>query len=148
MEAFKNRLATQLVEGVFAVTDTKKVNYLNLAVDFLVLGSTFLLASLLLSVDAVGDLFLQTVLYAATLVACVCLTRWIAMRNNNVANSPTRKIFSNAAGIVIGTCVTLLFKDSFATGGDFIAAAIFSGATAFFVLGTLAPLIAYKSTST
>ena len=147
MEAFKNRLPARLVKDDFAVTDAKKVNYLNLAVDFLVLGFTFILACLLLSADAVGDLFLQTVFYAATLVAFVCLTRWIAMRDNNVTNSLTRKIFSNAAGILIGTCVILVFKDLFATGGDFIAAVIFSGATAFFVLGTLAPLIIYKSSS-
>ena len=147
MVAFENRLATQLVEDAFAVTDAKKVNYLNLAVDFLVLGSTFFLACLLLSVDAVGDLVLQTVLYAATLVAFVCLTRWIAMRDNTVTNSLTRKIFSNAAGILIGTCVILVFKDLFATGGDFITVVVFSGVMAFFVLGTLTPLIIYKSSS-
>jgi hypothetical protein len=129
------------------VTDAKKVNYLNLVVDFLVLGSTFFLACLLLSADAAGDLFLQTVLYAAILVAFVCLTRWITMRDNKVTNSLTSKIFSNAAGILIGTCVTLVFKDLFTAGGDFIAAVIFSGVMAFFVLGTFAPLIIYKSSS-
>ena len=130
-----------------AVTDAKKVNYLNLAVDFLVLGFTFFLSCLLLSVDAVGHLVLQTVLYAATLVTFVCLTGWFAMRGNNVTNSLTRKIFSNAAGILVGTCVIFVFKDLFGTGSDFIAATIFSGVMAFFVLGTLAPLIVYKSSS-
>ena len=147
MVAFENRLATQLVEDAFAVTDAKKVNYLNLTVDFLILGFTFFLSCLLLSVDAVGGLVLQTLLYAATLVAFVCLTSWIAMRDNTVTNSLTRRIFSNAAGILIGTCVILVFKGLFATGGDFIAAAIFSGVMAFFVLGTLTPLIIYKSSS-
>ena len=147
MEAFINRLATRLIKDAFAVTDAKKVNYLNLVVDFLVLGFTFFLSCLLLSGDAVGDLFLQTVLYAATLVTFVGLTSWIAKRDNTAASSLTRKIFSNAAGILIGTCVILVFKDLFATDGHFIAAVIFSGVAAFFVLGTLTPLIVYKSSS-
>ena len=147
METFKNRIATRLIKDAVAVADVNKANYLTLVVDFLVLGFTFFLSCLLLSGDAVGDLFLQTVLYAATLVTFVGLTSWIAKRDNTSTNSLTRKIFSNAAGILIGTCVILVFKDLFATDGHFIAAVIFSGVAAFFVLGTLTPLIVYKSSS-
>ena len=130
------------------MTDAKKVNYLNLVVDFLVLGFTFFLSCLLLSGGAVGDLFLQTVLYASTLVAFVGLTSWFAMRDNKVTNSLTRKIFSNAAGILFGTCAILVLEEIFATlSGNLIAAVIFSGVMAFFVLGTLAPLLVYKSSS-
>jgi len=147
MEAFRNRLAAQLIKDASAVTDTKKVNYVNLVVDFMVLGFTFFLSCLLLSVDAVGYILLQALLYAATLVAFVFLTNWISMRDNSVTYSLTRKIFSNAAGILIGTCVILVFKGLSATGGDFIAVVILSGVMAFFVLGTLAPLVGYKSSS-
>ena len=129
------------------MADVKKANYLNLVVDFVVLGFTFFQSCLLLSGDAVGDLFLQAVLYAATLVTFVGLTSWIAKGDNTAKSSLIRKIFSNAAGILIGTCVILILKDLFATDGHFIASVIFSGLAAFFVLGTLAPLIVYKSSS-
>jgi len=129
------------------VTDAKKINYLNRALDFLVLGFTFFLSCLLLSSDAVGDLFLQTVLYAATLVAFVCLSSRIVVRDNTVSNSLTRQISSNAAGILIGTCVILVFEKLFVTGSEFFAAVIFSGVMAFFILGTLAPLKVYNSST-
>jgi hypothetical protein len=145
--SLKIDLPSRLIKDAIAVIDAKKINCLNLVVNFLVLGFTFFLSCLLLSVGAEGDLFLQTVFYAATLVAFVCLTNWIAMRDNTVMNSLTRKIFSNAVGIMIGTCVILVFENLFATGSDFIAAVIFSGVTAFFILGTLAPLIVCKSSS-
>jgi len=127
------------------VTKAKKRTYLNQAIEFLVLGFTFFLSCLLLSVDAVGDLVLQTVLYAAVLVGFVYLTNWAATRGNSSANSLTRKIVNNASGILIGTCVILGFGGLFATNGEFIWAVIFSGLMAFFILGTLAPLTAYKS---
>jgi len=119
----------------------------NRSIDFLVLGLTFFLSCLMLSVDIGGNLLIQTLIYTTILVLSVRMAKRVAKGYKKSLNSITRQILSNAAGILVGTCVMLLLVKMFATGGDLIVVVIFSGVMAFFILGTLSPLVHRKSPS-
>lgn len=115
--------------------------YFNQVLDFLILGLTFYLSCLVLSVDMSAGLAVQTILYASILIIFMRLARrWLITHLQNMKGI-TRQILGNAAGIVIGTCVMLLFERLLAFGGEMIVALIFSGVMAFFILGTLTPLV-------
>ena len=110
-------------------------------VDFVVLGATFYVSCMLLSVELGGSLFFHMLAYSTILLAFVCLSkRAIANCYKSIGES-TRKILGNAIGILIGTCIMFLLEKLLSNHSDFIVAIILSGVMAFFVLGTLCPLV-------
>jgi len=123
-------------------------------VDFVVLGATFYVSCMLLSVESGGSLFFHMLAYSTILLTFVRLSkRTIAnysrvyLREQTIANyyksigESTRKILGNAIGILIGTCIMLLLEKLLSNHSDFIGAIILSSIMAFFVLGTLGPLV-------
>ena len=110
-------------------------------VDFTVLGATFYISCMLLSVELEGGLFLQTFAYSTILLVCVRLSKRAITSYNKSIGETTRKILGNATGILIGTCVVLLFETILSTRGDIIAVVILTGVMAFFILGTLSPIV-------
>jgi hypothetical protein len=108
-------------------------------VDFTVLGATFYISCLLLSVDLGGSLFFQTLAYTTILLVCIRLSKRAITSYNKSIGKTTRKILGNATGILIGTCVVLLFEKILST--DIIAVVILTGVMAFFILGTLSPIV-------
>jgi hypothetical protein len=114
---------------------------LHLLVDFVVLGATYYVSCMILSVELGGSLFFHMLAYSTILVTLVRLSkRAIANYYKSIGES-TRKILGNAIGILIGTCIMLLLEKLLSNHGDFTVAIIFSGVMAFFVLGTLCPLV-------
>ena len=110
-------------------------------VDFVVLGATFYVSCMLLSVELGGSLFFHMLAYSTILLAFVLLSkRAIANCYKSIGES-TRKILGNAIGILIGTCIMFLLEKLLSNHNDFTVAIIFSGVMAFFVLGTLCPLV-------
>jgi len=110
-------------------------------VDFVVLGATLYVSCTILSVELGGSLFFHMLAYSTILLAFVRLSkRAIANYYKSIAES-TRKILGNAIGILIGTCIMLLLEKLLSNHSDFIVAIILSGVMAFFVLGTLCPLV-------
>ena len=110
-------------------------------VDFVVLGATFYVSCMLLSVELGGSLFFHMLAYSTILLAFVLLSkRAIANCYKSIGES-TRKILGNAIGILIGTCIMFLLEKLLSNYNDFTVAIIFSGVMAFFVLGTLCPLV-------
>ena len=115
--------------------------------DFLVLAATFFLSCLMLSVNIQGELLIQALIYATILVLFVRLARRLIVGFRQPLNSTTRHVLSNASGILVGTLVMLLLEKLFRAGSDLIVVVIFSGILAFFILGTLSPLVHKKSSS-
>jgi hypothetical protein len=123
-------------------------------VDFVVLGATFYVSCMLLSVESGGSLFFHMLAYSTILLASVRLSKrtianysCVYLREQTIANyhkstgKSTRKILGNAIGILIGTCIMSLLEKLLSNHSDFIVAIILSGVMAFFVLGTLCPLM-------
>ena len=108
---------------------------------FVVLSATLYASCMILSVELGGSLFLHMLAYSTILLAFVRLSkRAIANYYKSIGES-TRHILGNAIGILIGTCIMLLLEKLLSNHSDIILAIILSGIMAFFVLGTLCPLV-------
>jgi hypothetical protein len=79
--------------------------------------------------------------FSTILLAFVRLSKRAVANYNKSIGVNTRQILGNAIGILIGTCTMLLLEKLLSNHSDFIVAIILSGVMAFFVLGTLGPLV-------
>jgi hypothetical protein len=110
-------------------------------VDFTVLGATFYVSCMLLSVELGSNFIFPTLAYSAILLVFVRLSKRTLVSYNKSTGEALRQILGNAAGILVGTCVVLLLGKIFSAHDDVFVAVIFSGIMAFFVLGTFCPLV-------
>lgn len=118
------------------------------AVDFLVLGSTFYLSCLLLSIETELGLFFQTLIFATTMLLCVRLAKRALSSCRSTLSDISWQILGNAAGIAIGGCILILLEHLLLTNTEIGVVIVFSSIMAFFVLGTLLPIVKNKSPST
>ena len=110
-------------------------------VDFTVLGATFYVSCMLLSVDLGSSFFFPTLAYSTILLVFVRLSKRTVVSYNKSIGETIRQILGNATGILVGTCVVLLLGKTLSARDDIFVAVILSGIMAFFVLGTLCPLV-------
>jgi hypothetical protein len=110
-------------------------------VDFTVLGATFYVSCMLLSVELGSSFFFQTLAYSMILLVFVRLSKRTVTSYNKSIGETIRQILGNATGILVGTCVVLLLGNILSARSDILVAVILSGIMAFFVLGTLCPLV-------
>jgi hypothetical protein len=110
-------------------------------VDFTVLGATFYVSCILLSVELGSNLFFQTLAYATIVLVCVRLSKRAITSYNKSIGETTRQILGNATGILIGSCVVLLLEKILSARGDLIVVVFLTGIMAFFILGTLSPIV-------
>jgi hypothetical protein len=110
-------------------------------VDFTVLGATFYVSCMLLSVELGSSFFFQTLAYSTILLVFVRLSKRTVASYNKSIGETIRQILGNATGILVGTCVVLLLGKILSARGDIFVAVILSGVMAFFVLGTLCSLV-------
>jgi len=118
---------------------------LNRVVDFVVLGATFFVSCLLFSVAPENTLIFQILAYSTILLVCVRLCKRAIVGYNRSIGEASRQILGNGAGIVIGTCIMLVLEKLVPASGEIIVAIIFSSVMAFFILGTLSPIV-HKAT--
>jgi hypothetical protein len=113
----------------------------NRIVDFLVLGVTFFVSSLLFSVVSVSTFFFQALAYSTLLLVCVQLCKHSIVSYNGSIGEASRQILGNGAGILIGTCIMLVIETLVSDSSDIFAVVIFSSVMAFFIMGTLSPMV-------
>jgi hypothetical protein len=114
---------------------------LDLIVDFTVLGATFYISCLFLSVESGGSLFIHMLAYSAIVLTFVRLSRRAIANCYKSIGESTHKILGNAIGVLIGTCIMLLLAKLLSNNSGFTPAIILSGVMAFFILGTICPLV-------
>ena len=110
-------------------------------VDFTVLSTTFYVSCMLLSVELEISLFFQALAYSTILLVCVRLSKRAITGYNKSVGETTRQILGNAIGILIGTSVVLLFEKLLSARADILVVVILTGIMAFFILGTLSPIV-------
>ena len=124
----------------------KNTEHANQAADFLVLAVTFYLSCRLLSSDNSAVLIIQALVYASTVLVCVNLCKSLLTRFNLALSGMIRQITCNATGIITATIAMLLVGSGVPGSSGLFAGLLFSSVMAFFVLGTLLPLL-HKNTS-
>ena len=129
-------------------TNNNRPGLANYVIDFLVLGLTFYISCLALSNLTGRLLVVQSIAYAMILLLFVFVAQRLIVVRSGLFSGTSRLILGNAAGIAVGTAVMLLLDMIYAGGGEILVALLFSGAMAFFVLGTLTPIVNRKSIPT
>lgn len=114
---------------------------LNRVVDYAVLGATFFVSSLLFSVASGSALIFQILAYSTILLVCVRLCKRAIVSYNKSIGEVSRQILGNGAGILIGTCIMLVLENLVSASDGIFAVVIFSSVMAFFILGTLSPIV-------
>lgn len=113
----------------------------NHVIDFLVVGGTFLIACLALSIEVNSSLLLIAMAYAAIVLVFIRLGRgWIFAYHSSLSNT-ARRIIGNATGIFVGTAVLLVLTDLLPINSEIMIVVIISGVMSFFTLGTLSSLL-------
>jgi len=110
-------------------------------IDFIVLGSSFYLACFLLSIPVVSNLIIQTFMYAGIVLLSVTICKRILSSNFTSAGRVVKMIIINATGLFIGAIIMLIFGNLFTEFGGFTVAVVLASVMAFFVFGTLSPLL-------
>jgi len=110
-------------------------------IDFAVIGLTFILACSVLSIHIGNSLFLYIAIYSTVLLVSVRLGKRLLLSHFSSSNRIAMTIMGNAAGIFVGAFAMLILQ-SFLPEFKVAAAVIFIACfMAFFVLGTVAPLL-------
>ena len=110
-------------------------------IDFMVLGSSFYLASFLLSVPVANNLIIQTLLYACIVLLSVAIGKHLLSPTITSSGRVVKMIIINATGLFIGAIIMLVFGYIFPELGGFTVAVVLASVMAFFVFGTLSPLL-------
>lgn len=110
---------------------------LHLLVDFVVLGATYYVSCMILSVELGGSLFFHMLAYSTILVTFVRLSKRAIANHYRSIGESTGKMLGNAIGILVGICIMLLIEKLLSNHNEIILAIILSSVMAFFVLGTL-----------
>ena len=110
-------------------------------IDFMVLGSSFYLASFLLSVPVANNLIIQTLLYACIVLLSVAIGKHLLSTTITSSGRVVKMIIINATGLFIGAIIMLVFGYIFPELGGFTVAVVLASVMAFFVFGTLSPLL-------
>jgi hypothetical protein len=110
-------------------------------IDFMVLGGSFYLACFLLSVPVANNLIIQTFMYASIVLLSVTMGKRLLFTNFTSAGRVVKMVIINATGLVIGAIIMLVFGYIFPKFSGFTVAVVLASVMAFFVFGTLSPLL-------
>jgi hypothetical protein len=114
---------------------------LNRLIDFVALGATFYISCMTFSVEIGSSLVFHMLAYSSILLVFVRLSKRKIASCFTSAGESTRLILGNAIGILIGACIMLLLEKVSPFHTNFSLVIILSSVMAFFVLGTIGPLV-------
>jgi hypothetical protein len=110
-------------------------------IEFVVLGGSFYLACFLLSIQVESNIIIQTFIYSCIAFLSVTLGKRLLSSTFTSAGVVIKLMIINAAGLFIGTIIMLVFGYIFPELGEFGVAIVLASVMAFFVFGTLSPLM-------
>ncbi len=110
-------------------------------IDFFALGCTFYASCLLLSVPLSGETLFYTLVYATVILISVRLGRYLLSTVFTSMNIVARKMLCNAAGLLVGGIAMFELGSMVLKLNEMAVVVVFSSVMAFFVLGTISPLL-------
>jgi len=110
-------------------------------INFIILGGSFYLSCILLSIQAESNLIIQTFIYACVVLLAVALGKRMLSSAFTSAGRVVKTIIINATGLFIGAIIMLILGYIFPELGEFTVAVVLASVMAFFVFGTLSPLL-------
>ncbi len=110
-------------------------------INFIIPGCSFYLACFLLSIQVERNLIIQTFIYACVVLLAVAIGKGMLSSAFTSAGRVVKTIIINATGLFIGAIIMLVFGYIFPELGEFSVAVLLASVMAFFVFGTLSPLL-------
>ncbi len=124
------------------IIDQNKQNLIiSRVIDFLVLGCTFYISCMLLSVPLSGNTIFHTLIYATVILVSVRLGGYFLSAILLSASSVVKLMLCNAAGLLIGGIVMFVLGSMVPGLNGSAVVVVFASVMAFFVLGTISPLL-------
>jgi len=109
--------------------------------NFIILGGSFYLSCFLLSIQAESNLIIHTFIYACIILLAVSIGKQMLSSTFTSTGRVVKTIIINATGLFIGVIIMLIFGYIFPELGEFTVAVVLASVMAFFVFGTLSPLL-------
>ena len=122
-------------------SDIKRDAITENTINFIILGGSFYLSCFLLSIQVESNLIFQTFIYACVVLLAVTLGKRMLSSTFTSAGRVVKMIIINATGLIIGAIIMLIFGYIFPELGEFAVAVVLASVIAFFVFGTLSPLL-------
>lgn len=110
-------------------------------IDFVLLVGIFYASCKLLSVSYNDNILFYAVLYAIVILVSVQIGKHYMSNHIKSVNSVVKIMLCNATGLVIGVLVMLALARIMPDIEGYLIAIVFASIMAFFVFGTLSPLL-------
>ena len=111
------------------------------AFDILVLGASFYLSCILLSVQLDSNILMESFVFALIVFLSVTIGKWLLSSSLNFASEAVKMMIIRAVGLVFGAIIMSLYGFITPELGEHLFAIVLASFTAFFVFGTLSPLL-------
>ncbi len=121
--------------------NTKQKLFLARVIDFVVLGSTFYVSCSILSQDMGANLSFQALIYATVILIAIRFGRNLLGATLGSFSRVARLMLGNAIGLGIGAIVLSVLSLLYPQFVGTVVAIVVSSIIAFFILGTLTPLL-------
>ncbi len=121
--------------------NTGEINLFARVVDFIVLGATFYASCLILTSGGEGNLSYQALVYASVILLAIRIGRSLLGKVLKSHSRVVRLMLYNATGLIAGAIVLSLLSVVVPGLIGPIVSIVVASVIAFFVLGTLSPLL-------
>lgn len=113
------------------------------ATDLIVLTISFLLFSLVVGKGAAStdQLLMNMAFYVGVVFVALRLSKRFFFEHLALKSRMLRILLGNTSGLLVGTILSLLLEQLFPGLGERAVVFIFSSVLAFFILGTLSPMV-------
>lgn len=113
------------------------------SINFIILGCSFYLSCILLSIQIESNLIIHPFIYAGIAQLAMSFGKRTLAANFTSTGRVVKTIIINATGLFIGAIIMLISGYIFPELGGFSVAVVLASVMAFFVFGTLSPLLRF-----
>jgi len=110
-------------------------------VDLLVLSASFLLFSYLTGYQNPAQILTDLLFYVSVVFICLRLCKRYIFNHIHTNSRISLVLLGNVTGLIFGALVAIFVESFFSGNGEVFLVVIFSSVLAFFILGTLSPMV-------
>ena len=110
-------------------------------IDFIVLTVSFLVLALITDFTKPMQVFIDLSLYVFIMYFCLRICKHFVLNRVHTSGPIIASMFGNICGLIVGVLSVLTFNYFFPGLGESALVVIFSSILAFFILGTLSPMV-------
>ena len=110
-------------------------------IDLIVLASSFLLLAIITDLGTIQQVATDLVLYVVVMFISLRICKRIIFEYVNTSRRITTVLLGNVSGLILGALSVILLDQLFPGIGESALIVILSSILAFFMLGTLSPMV-------